>query len=259
MPEANRRQRRSSSSRSAFGEETRAHSLRRRHGIDHFSLVASAAGSSAGAVPASSPADTIFAKGAAGPAPLLEAVLSLVPPVLASGQSTGDVMDLTYSDKYVALSRQVAEFIAEHGHRSPRWGGGRSEPTRKHSIGKNCCSRRAMSRATFPASMAAPACHLDLLELAVIADAFAQAGVDPGLRNQGISMLVPTLLEVGTPEQRQRWIEPTLRGEIIWCQGYSEPGSGSDLANARTSATSRMASSSSTARRSGPPRHTMPT
>ena len=47
---------------------------------------------------------------------------------------------------------------------------------------------------------------------------------------QGISMLVPTLLEVGSEQQRQQFIEPTLLGDIVWCQGYSEPGAGSDLA-----------------------------
>src|SRR3546814_20428466 len=49
-------------------------------------------------------------------------------------------------------------------------------------------------------------------------------------------MFVPTLLELGTEEQKRRWIEPTLKGDIVWCQGYSEPGAGSDLANLKTSA-----------------------
>jgi alkylation response protein AidB-like acyl-CoA dehydrogenase len=57
-----------------------------------------------------------------------------------------------------------------------------------------------------------------------------------GMANQGISMLVPTLLELGTEEQKQRWLGPTLRGEVIWCQGYSEPGAGSDLASLSTRA-----------------------
>ncbi len=45
---------------------------------------------------------------------------------------------------------------------------------------------------------------------------------------------MPTLLEVGSEEQKLQYIAPTLRGEIIWCQGYSEPGAGSDLASLQT-------------------------
>ena len=47
-------------------------------------------------------------------------------------------------------------------------------------------------------------------------------------------MLVPTLLELGSEEQKQKYIMPTLHGEMIWCQGYSEPNAGSDLASLQT-------------------------
>ncbi len=75
----------------------------------------------------------------------------------------------------------------------------------------------------------------DILKNAIIAEEFFAADLPQGLNSQGISMLVPTLLEHGTEEQKSAWIEKTIRGEIFWCQGYSEPNAGSDLANLRTS------------------------
>jgi alkylation response protein AidB-like acyl-CoA dehydrogenase len=76
----------------------------------------------------------------------------------------------------------------------------------------------------------------DVLKARIIAEEFIRAGAPRGIANQGVSMLVPTLLEVGSEEQKRRWIGPTLRGEVVWCQGYSEPGSGSDLASLQTKA-----------------------
>ena len=76
----------------------------------------------------------------------------------------------------------------------------------------------------------------DILRGRIIAEEFIRAGAPRGIANQGVSMLVPTLLEVGSEQQKRQWIGPTLRGEVVWCQGYSEPGAGSDLASLQTKA-----------------------
>jgi alkylation response protein AidB-like acyl-CoA dehydrogenase len=53
---------------------------------------------------------------------------------------------------------------------------------------------------------------------------------------QGLGIISPSLRDYGTPEQQERWLLPTLRAEIGWCLGMSEPGAGSDLASLRTRA-----------------------
>ena len=75
---------------------------------------------------------------------------------------------------------------------------------------------------------------MDIIKLRIIAEEFAKSSIPKPMGGQGIQMLVPTLLELGTEEQKQAYVRPTLRGEIVWCQGYSEPNSGSDLASLQT-------------------------
>jgi alkylation response protein AidB-like acyl-CoA dehydrogenase len=71
----------------------------------------------------------------------------------------------------------------------------------------------------------------DALADAIIREEYWRAGAPGDILLQGPSLLVPTLLACGSEAQRQEIIAPTLRGERVWCQGYSEPGAGSDLAS----------------------------
>ena len=143
-------------------------------------------------------------------------------------------MDLSLSDKHRALQDEVRSFVRTHGHKSPKLGGGRKRPDQKTRDWQRLLVDHGYVGRTIPRDYGGFGLEPDVLEAAVIAAEFTAAGIYAGMTNQGISMLVPTLLEVGTPEQKKQWVEKTIRGDVIWCQGYSEPGSGSDLASLST-------------------------
>lgn len=71
-------------------------------------------------------------------------------------------------------------------------------------------------------------------EAKVLREEMARISARPPLSSFGIWMLGPALLHFGTEGQKQRFLNEIARGEIRWCQGYSEPGSGSDLVSLQT-------------------------
>jgi alkylation response protein AidB-like acyl-CoA dehydrogenase len=139
-------------------------------------------------------------------------------------------MDLTLTPELAAFRDEVRAFLdahkAEHEAGAPK----DAKAWQRLLIDHGYAAR------TIPKAYGGFGAAPDGLKARIIAEAFIEAGAPRGMSGQGISMLVPTLLEVGSEEQKTRWIPPTLSGEIIWCQGYSEPGAGSDLANLQTKA-----------------------
>ncbi|TNF89630.1 MAG: acyl-CoA dehydrogenase [Gammaproteobacteria bacterium] len=77
---------------------------------------------------------------------------------------------------------------------------------------------------------------LSSAEGAVLRQEMAAIRALPPATGMGLAMIGPTLLEYGTDDQKQRHLPKITSGEVTWCQGYSEPGSGSDLASLRTKA-----------------------
>jgi alkylation response protein AidB-like acyl-CoA dehydrogenase len=141
-------------------------------------------------------------------------------------------MDLSYSPEYEAFRDEVRAFAAMYRDRAPRGGmGADMREWQKLLIEHGYAAR------TIPKEYGGYGATPDVLKSRIIAEEFIAAGLPMGMSGQGISMLVPTLLEVGSEEQKRKYIGPTLRGELIWCQGYSEPGAGSDLASLTTRAT----------------------
>ena len=73
-------------------------------------------------------------------------------------------------------------------------------------------------------------------EYVVLIEEMRRIDARPALGGMGTSMIGPTLLEYGTDEQKREHLPKIAKAEVAWCQGYSEPGSGSDLASLNTRA-----------------------
>ncbi|MBW8814214.1 MAG: acyl-CoA dehydrogenase family protein [Caulobacterales bacterium] len=138
-------------------------------------------------------------------------------------------MDLELGSEYEAFRQEVAAFLAAH------W------PPAKETDARAAASafrERAVARGylyrSIPKAYGGSEQAPDPLKGRVIREEFARVGAPGELQGPGVSMLVPTLLACGADWQKERFVAPTLRGEIVWCQGYSEPGAGSDLASLRT-------------------------
>ncbi len=96
------------------------------------------------------------------------------------------------------------------------------------------CARRGWTAPTWPTEYGGGG--LDKAHARVLQEEMAAIRALPPAAGMGTAMIGPTLLEFGTEEQKRRHLPRIVSGEVRWCQGYSEPGAGSDLASLRTRA-----------------------
>jgi len=75
-----------------------------------------------------------------------------------------------------------------------------------------------------------------IAEQVIFAEEYARAKGPPRVGHLGVELIGPTLLALGSEDQKARFLPDIAGGRTIWCQGYSEPGAGSDLANVKTKA-----------------------
>jgi len=138
-------------------------------------------------------------------------------------------MDLTYGPQYEIFRLKVRQFIADN------WRGAAADDAATREFRQRAAKQGYMYR-LIPKEYGGGGEEPDPLKNQVIREELALAKAPSELGGLGVQMLAPTLLERGAEWQKKTFIPKTLTGEYIWCQGYSEPGSGSDLASLRTSA-----------------------
>ncbi|MET4683655.1 acyl-CoA dehydrogenase family protein [Brevundimonas faecalis] len=115
------------------------------------------------------------------------------------------------------------------------WGGRNPVfPTPAHKTWLDRMAERGWTAPEWPSEYGGGGLNRE--EAKVLASEMRRIKARPPLFSFGVWMLGPALLAFGTEEQKQRFLPPIVRGEIRWCQGYSEPGSGSDLASIQTRA-----------------------
>ena len=137
-------------------------------------------------------------------------------------------MELTFADGYEDFRNGVRSFLEAEWHET-------EEPGEVRSFREKATEAGYLYRSVprrYGGSEQAP----DPVASHVIAEEFARAGAPREIPGISTEMLVPTLLERGEGWQKEQFIPPTLTGDMVWCQGYSEPGAGSDLASLKTRA-----------------------
>lgn len=151
-------------------------------------------------------------------------------------------MDLNYGSEYKEFTEKLKKFCKKYSgvhfsdsSKIPLAGSFKSGDLKmKRSDWQKLLIENGYFARSIPREYGGYGGETDIIKNRIIASEFAKAKVPPPMGGQGIDMLVPTLLELGTEVQKQKYIKPTLHGEIIWCQGYSEPNAGSDLASLQT-------------------------
>jgi alkylation response protein AidB-like acyl-CoA dehydrogenase len=117
------------------------------------------------------------------------------------------------------------------------WGG--RKPELPHPDSQRFCAmmaERGWTAPTWPKEYGGGG--LDAAEAKVLEQELGRLRLPPPLTGFGLQMIGPTLLQFGTEEQRQEHLPKIVAGQIRWCQGYSEPNAGSDLASLQTAAVS---------------------
>ena len=143
-------------------------------------------------------------------------------------------MDLSYGSEYVTFRKEVKDFISKNKDKQPKAG---AEPGNPELLAwQALLIANGFHSRTIPKAYGGYGAEPDIIKPRIISEEFSKAQINTGFSGQGISMLTPVLLEMGTEAQKQQFIKPTIHGEMVWCQGYSEPGAGSDLASLTTKA-----------------------
>lgn len=143
-------------------------------------------------------------------------------------------MNLTYTPEQQAFREEVRAWLAANVPAEPLQSFDTEEGFRQHREWEAKMYEGRWGMVTWPESMGGRGC--DLIQWLIFEEEYYRAGAPLRVNQNGIFLLGPTLMEYGTDEQKKRFLSRMATGEDIWCQGWSEPGAGSDMAAIRSRA-----------------------
>ena len=141
-------------------------------------------------------------------------------------------MELGFGTEYDSFRQEVREFIQSHW---PPADGNLKSFENERAFVVAAIDRGYLHR-SIPKRFGGSEQEADIARAEIIREEFSKARAPAGRIPGTGGLVVPTLLEWGTEAQKECFISATLRGDIVWAQGFSEPNAGSDLASLRTKA-----------------------
>ena len=144
-------------------------------------------------------------------------------------------MNLQFSDEHEAFREEVREFVAINLPESIRWkvNNGLAIARNDYIDWQKLLHAKGWAGVNWPIQFGGTG--WDPIRQYIFEEEHAAAG-GPRLLSFGLRMVGPVIMAFGSPEQQSRYLPKILSADEWWCQGYSEPGAGSDLASLKTSA-----------------------
>lgn len=144
-------------------------------------------------------------------------------------------MELSWSPGEQAFRAELSEWLAAHVPAEPLPSGDTREGFVRHLEWERTLFDARWAVVSWPEEYGGRGASL--WEWLIFEEEYYRAGAPQRVTQNGIFLLAPTLFEFGTPEQQDRFLPTMASGEESWCQGWSEPDAGSDLAGIRSTAT----------------------
>ena len=138
-------------------------------------------------------------------------------------------MDLTFSPTEEAFRQECRTWLEANVPKTPLQSGDTKKGFAQHVVWEKKLFEAGFAVVSWPKEYGGR--EASLMEWLIFEEEYYRAGAPSRVTQNGIFLLAPTIFEYGTQEQKDRFLKPMAKAEVLWGQGWSEPNAGSDLAS----------------------------